>query len=262
MTGVYAELADVLRSRQPAVLVTVIDGPGTGRKLLITAAGEQLGSLGDASLDERVGRDALGALSAGLTAVRHYGAHGEPAGSSLTVFVESFTVPRRMIIFGAVDFAAALTQAAKLLKYSVTVCDARPIFATRARFPRADEVIADWPQRLLARVGPTLTPRDAVCVLTHDAKFDVPAIVAALGTRVGYIGVMGSRNTHRDRLDRLAAEGVPPEAFDRLHAPIGLDIGALTPEETAISICAEIIAERAGLDTVRSLGQVSTPIHH
>jgi xanthine dehydrogenase accessory factor len=262
VTGVYAELAEVLRSSRPAVLVTVIDGPGTGRKLLITAAGRQLGSLGDADLDERVRRDARGALSAGLTGVRHYGAHGEPAGSSVTVFVESFTVPRQMIIFGAVDFAAALSQAAKLLKYSVTVCDARPIFATRARFPQADEVIADWPQRLLARVGPTLTPRDAVCVLTHDAKFDVPAIVAALGTDVGYIGVMGSRNTHRDRLDRLAAEGVTPEAFDRLHAPIGLDIGALTPEETAISICAEIIADRSGLEVVRPLRQLDTPIHH
>ena len=120
----------------------------------------------------------------------------------------------------------------------------------------------DWPQRLLARIGPSLTTRDAVCVLTHDAKFDVPAIVAALGTEVGYLGVMGSRNTHRDRLERLRAEGVPPESLERLHAPIGLDIGALTPEETAISICAEIIAERAGLDIVRPLRQLSTPSHH
>jgi xanthine dehydrogenase accessory factor len=262
VTGVYAELAEALRTRQPVVLVTVVDGPGTGAKLLITAEGERTGSLGDAALDDRVSRDARGALAAGLTGVRHFGRHGEPERTDLTVFIESFTAPRRMIIFGAVDFAAALTQAAKLLKYAVTVCDARPIFATRARFPQADEVIVDWPQRLLTRVGPSLTPRDAVCVLTHDAKFDVPAIIAALGTEAGYLGVMGSRNTHRDRLERLRSEGVPEAALARLHAPIGLDIGALTPEETAVSICAEIIAERAGMEVVRPLRQVHTPIHH
>ena len=262
MRNVYAELAEALRTRRPVDHGHEDDGPGTGAKLLITAEGERFGSLGDETLDERVGRDALGALAAGLTGVRHYGRHGEPAQTELTVFVESFTAPRRMIIFGAVDFAAALSQAATLLKYSVTVCDARPIFATRARFPQADEVVVDWPQRLLARIGPSLTTRDAVCVLTHDAKFDVPAIVAALGTEVGYLGVMGSRNTHRDRLERLGAEGVSPESLERLHAPVGLDIGALTPEETAISICAEIIAERAGLDIVRPLRQLSTPIHH
>ena len=262
MSSVYAELAEALRTRRPVVLVTVIDGPGTGAKVLITAEGQRFGSLGGRQLDERVGRDALGALAAGLTGVRHYGRHGEPAQTELTVFVESFTAPRRMIIFGAVDFAAALTQAATLLKYSVTVCDARPIFATQARFPQADEVVVDWPQRLLARIGSSLTSRDAVCVLTHDAKFDVPAIVAALDTDVGYLGVMGSRNTHRDRLERLRSEGVPAGALARLHAPIGLDIGALTPEETAVSICAEIIAERAGLDVIRPLHQLSTPIHH
>lgn len=262
MTGVYAELAEALRTRRPVVLVTVVDGPATGAKLLITAEGERTGSLGDAALDDRVERDALGALAAGLTGVRHFGRHGEPERTDLTVFIESFTAPRRMIIFGAVDFAAALTQAAKLLKYAVTVCDARPIFATRARFPQADEVIVDWPQRLLTRIGASLTPRDAVCVLTHDAKFDVPAIVAALGTEVGYLGVMGSRNTHSDRLVRLRSAGVPEAALARLHAPIGLDIGALTPEETAVSICAEIIAERAGLEVVRPLRQVKTPIHH
>jgi xanthine dehydrogenase accessory factor len=123
-------------------------------------------------------------------------------------------------------------------------------------------VVVDWPQRLLARVGPELTSRDAVCVLTHDAKFDVPAIVAALETDVGYLGVMGSRNTHRDRMERLHAEGVPDAALDRLHAPIGLDLGARTPEETAISICAEIIAARADLTTIRPLSLTSTPIHH
>jgi xanthine dehydrogenase accessory factor len=120
------------------------------------------------------------------------------------------------------------------------------VFATPARFPLADEVLVDWPHRLLEKVGPTLTGRDAVCVLTHDHKFDVPAIKAALGTGVGYIGAMGSRHTHAERLERLRGEGVTDDTLGRLMAPIGLDIGARTPEETAIAVCAEIIALRTG----------------
>jgi xanthine dehydrogenase accessory factor len=258
----YDELAAALRAERPVALATVIDGPGVGAKLLVPAHGSCTGSLGDSRLDYTVSRDARGALAAGMTGVRHYGVHGEPEHDQVTVFVESFAAPRRMIVFGAVDFAAALTIAAKLLKYSVTVCDARPIFATQARFPQADEVVVDWPQRLLERIGPGLTRRDAICVLTHDAKFDVPAIVAALQTDVGYLGVMGSRGTHRDRLERLRAEKVTDADLARLHAPIGLDLGARTPEETAISICAEIIATRAGLHEIHPLGQVATPIHH
>jgi xanthine dehydrogenase accessory factor len=258
----YDELAAALRAEKPIALATVVQGPGAGRKMLVPTHGETIGTLGDRRLDHAVTRDARGALAAGATVSRHYGAHGEPEQDEVTIFVESFAAPRRMIIFGAVDFAAALTNAAKLLKYSVTVCDARPIFATPTRFPAADEVVVDWPQRLLARIGADLTSRDSVCVLTHDAKFDVPAIVAALNTSVGYLGVMGSRNTHRDRLERLRAEGVDEDALSRLHAPIGLDIGARTPEETAISICAEIIATRASLDTIRPLSSLNTPIHH
>ena len=151
-----------------------------------------------------------------------------------------------MLVFGAVDFTAALVKVAKVLGYRVTVCDAREVFATRARFPQADEVVVDWPDRLLGRVGSTLTPRDAVCVLTHDAKFDVPAVVAALATDVGYIGAMGSRRTHADRVGRLREAGVGDAGLARVHAPIGLDLGARTPEETAVSICAEIIAHRTG----------------
>jgi len=258
----YDDLAMALRAEQPIALATVIEGRDAGKKLLVPVHGDCVGSLGDSLLDHAVGRDARGALAAGATAIRHYGARGEPEHDEVTVFIESFAAPPRMVIFGAVDFAAALTNAAKLLKYSVTVCDARPIFATRNRFPAADEVIVDWPQRLLARIGPDLTSRDSICVLTHDAKFDVPAIVAALATEVGYLGVMGSRSTHRDRLERLRAEGVTDQAMSRLHAPIGLDLGARTPEETAVSICAEIIATRAGLDQIRPLSRVKTPIHH
>jgi xanthine dehydrogenase accessory factor len=176
------------------------------------------------------------------------------------VFVEVFAPPPTMVILGAVDFTAALVKVAKVLGYRVTVCDARPAFATRARFPLADEVVAARPERHLAAVGPALGPRDAVCVLTHDSKFDVPAIVTALGTDVGYLGAMGSRRTHADRVARLRDAGVSDDALGRVMAPIGLDIGARTPEETAIAICAEIIARRTGRPSP-SLRDRSGPIH-
>jgi xanthine dehydrogenase accessory factor len=165
-----------------------------------------------------------------------------------------------MVIFGAVDFTAALVRTAKVLGYRVTVCDARPVFATTQRFPMADEVVVDWPDRHLAEVGRSLGPRDAVCVLTHDHKFDVPAIKAALGTNAGYVGAMGSRRTHAERLERLRAEGVTDDQLARLMAPIGLDIGARTPEETAVAVCAEIIALRTGRPAPH-LKEGAGPIH-
>jgi xanthine dehydrogenase accessory factor len=166
-----------------------------------------------------------------------------------------------MIIFGAVDFSAALVRVAQLLGFRVTVCDARATFVTKARFPSADELVVDWPHRYLAQAGSDLTVRDAICVLTHDAKFDVPAIVAALDTEIGYLGAMGSRQTHHDRLARLRAAGVQSESLERLRSPIGLDLGASTPEETAVSICAEIIALRAGRTQVEPLSAGQGPIH-
>jgi xanthine dehydrogenase accessory factor len=166
-----------------------------------------------------------------------------------------------MWIFGAVDFTAALANAAKLLGYYVVVCDAREVFATRRRFPMADEVLVSWPAPLFDARGNTLGPRDAVCILTHDPKFDVPAIQGALRTTVGYIGVMGSRKTHAKRLERLAEVGVDaPSDLARLMSPIGLDIGARTPEETAVSICGEIIARRTGRNAP-SLRDGDGPIH-
>ena len=163
------------------------------------------------------------------------------------MFVESFAPPPKMIVFGAVDFTAALVKVARVLGFRVTVCDARPVFATPQRFPDAHEVVCDWPDRFLAGAGAgDLGPRDAVCVLTHDPKFDVPAILAALATRVGYLGAMGSRRTHADRVVRLREAGVDEEGLARLMAPIGLDLGARTPEETAVAICAEIVAHRHG----------------
>ena len=274
MDQIFDRLAELLADEVPVVLATVIDEtdesvPGAGesavgRHLLVrrtTGDGvEVLGSLGDEGLDRVVTRDALGELSAGRSGVRHYGEHGEAREEAITVFVESFAAPPRMLVFGAVDFTAALVRVAKVLGYRVTVCDAREVFATTQRFPLADEVVVDWPDRLLAEVGPELRRRDVVCVLTHDVKFDVPAIIGALTTSVGYIGVMGSRRTHDDRLERLREAGVTDEELARLRSPIGLDIGARTPEETAISIVSEIIALRTGR-SARGLSATDGPIH-
>ncbi len=264
MTGLFEVLADSIRAGQPVALAEIVEGPPEllGSKLLVRPGPpvEVVGSLGDPDLDRVVGRDALGELAAGLTVTRHYGPHGEARQRELSVFVESFAPPPRLIIFGAVDFTAALARVGKILGYRVTVCDARPVFATAARFPMADELVVDWPNRYLAKVGPELGPRDAVCVLTHDPKFDVPAIVAALETEVGYLGAMGSRRTHAERIARLEDAGVGRDGLARVLAPIGLDIGARTPEETAISICAEIIALRTGR-LAPSLRDAEGPIH-
>jgi xanthine dehydrogenase accessory factor len=263
---IYETLRDSLRAEQPVALATVIEGPGKGNKLLVRPDAEPLGSLGNPDLDRVAGRDALAELEAGRTGVRHYGSAGEANPDEagvvpVLVFIESYAQPPQMLIFGAVDFTAALARVAKVLGYRVTVCDAREVFATKRRFPMADEVVVEWPNRLLERVGPGLGPRDAVCVLTHDPKFDVPAIEGALRSRAGYIGVMGSRKTHAKRMERLAEVGVTAaEDLDRIMAPIGLDLGARSPEETAVSICAEIIALHTGRQAP-SLREGSGAIH-
>lgn len=263
----FERLRDLIRAEQPVALATIIEGPGTGSRLLIEPTGATEGGLGHPELDRIVTRDAIGELEAGRTGVRHYGPAGETTPEDLagtpmvSVFVESWAPPPQMWIFGAVDFTAALAKVAKILGYRVTVCDAREIFATRRRFPMADEVVVSWPGPLFGSRGSQLGPRDAVCILTHDAKFDVPAVQGALATRVGYIGVMGSRKTHAKRMERLADVGVTePADLDRLMSPIGLDLGARTPEETAISICAEIIARRTSRH-VPSLRDASGAIH-
>ena len=258
------ELHEVLRSalvvEEPVAMATTIEGPTPGSSLLVRPGAAAVGSLGDGDLDRVVGRDALAELAAGITAMRHYGLHGEARMQDVAIFIESFAPPPQMIVFGAVDFTAALVKVAKVLGYRVTVCDARAVFATHQRFPEADEVVVDWPDRFLAKVGPDLGPRDAVCVLTHDHKFDVPAITSALETDVGYLGAMGSRRTHADRVQRLRDAGVDEAGLSRLMAPVGLDIGARTPEETAISICAEIISARTGRPAP-SLSVGDGPIH-
>jgi xanthine dehydrogenase accessory factor len=260
-TPIFDALREELRAERPVALATVVEGPGVGAKLLVRPDGAALGTLGDPDLDRVVARDAHAELDAGLTAIRRYGPHGEAREETVQVFIESFAPPPRLIIFGAVDFTGALAKAGKLLGYRVTVCDARAVFATVARFPMADEVVNDWPDRYLGKVGEQLGPRDAVCVLTHDTKFDVPAIVAALATGVGYLGAMGSRRTHEARVARLREAGVDDEGMRRVMAPIGLDIGSRTPEEAAIAICAEIIAVRTGRTGIASLRDGTGPIH-
>lgn len=261
----YEILAEELRAERPVALATVIAGPEPGTKILSRPGADPIGSLGHPRLDTVVVRDSLAQLTAGITEVRHYGVEGEAREDAVTVLVESFAPPPRMLVFGAVDFTGALVRAAKLLGYRVTVCDARAVFATTKRFPFADEVIVDWPNRFIGRVQEDpdiepLGPRDAVCVLTHDTKFDVPAILAALDTDAGYIGVMGSRKTHHEREERLRDAGVDDDSLTRVHSPIGLDLGARTPEEVAVSILAEIIAIRTGRGGI-SLRDTSGPLH-
>jgi xanthine dehydrogenase accessory factor len=260
LVSLYDALRDALREQRPVVLATVVEGPNIGAKLLVEPNADPIGTLGNADLDRVVARDARGELEAGLTSTRHYGVHGEARESDVSVFIESFALPPRMIIFGAVDFTAALAKVAKVLGYRVTVCDARAVFATVQRFPMADEVVNDWPDRYLAKVGDELGPRDAVCVLTHDHKFDVPAIAGAVKTNVGYLGAMGSRRTHEGRIERLREAGVSDAEIARVQSPIGLDLGARTPEETAVSICAEIIGQRTGRRAL-SLRDTAGPIH-
>lgn len=250
-------LAAAVEGREPAVMATVVDGSGTGAQVLIVG-GDRYGSTGNASLDRAVVTDALGLLEHGTNALVHLGSEGERRKEDVAVFVESFAAPPRMLIFGAIDFAAALARLGSFLGYYVTVCDARSLFATEARFPEADEVVVDWPHKYLRAAR--IDQRAVICVLTHDPKFDVPVLKEALKTDAAYIGVMGSRRTHADRHRRLREQGITEAQLARLSSPIGLDLGARTPEETAVSIGAEIIAHRTGA-TGRPLSELSTSIH-
>jgi xanthine dehydrogenase accessory factor len=262
------EVAAAVRADEPVAVATVIAGPGqVGARRVIWTTGEtepdggrSSGTLGSGNrLDQAVDDDARGMLAQGLTGVRRYGPDGERRRDELSVFVQSFAPPPRMLVFGAIDFAAAVAREGKFLGYRVTVCDARPIFATRARFPDADEVVTDWPHRYLA--GQSVDSRTVICVLTHDPKFDVPLLEVALRTPAGYIGAMGSRRTHDDRLARLREAGLTEDELSRLRSPIGLDLGARTPEETAVAIAAELIQLRWG-GSGRPLTGTTGRIHH
>ncbi len=259
-------VADDIAAHRPTAVATVIEHPAPvwlGRRLVIGPHTVD-GTLGSARADDAVADDARGLLAAGRTAVLSYGPDGQRQESGMEVFVASHAPRPRMLIFGAIDFAAALAQQGAFLGYRVTVCDARPVFATSARFPGADDVVADWPDRYLAAQAEqgAIDSRTAICVLTHDPKFDVPALEVALRLpQVGYIGVMGSRRTHDDRMNRLREVGLTDAELARLASPIGLDLGARTPEETAVSIAAEIIARRWG-GGGRPLTESDGRIHH
>jgi xanthine dehydrogenase accessory factor len=259
-------VANAIATQRPTAVATVISHPDAGwvgLRLVVDESSTE-GSLGSTRADDAVADDARGLLAAGRTAVLTYGPDGQRQGEGMEVFVASHAPRPRMIVFGAIDFAAALTRQGALLGYRVTVCDARPVFATPARFPAADEVVVDWPDRYLAgqQALGAIDARTVICVLTHDPKFDVPVLAVALRLpSVGYVGAMGSRQTHCDRLDRLHAEGLVEAETNRLSSPIGLDLGARTPEETAVSIVAEIIARRWG-GGGRPLAEVATRIHH
>ena len=190
-------------------------------------------------------------------------AAGRPAAEPITLLVESRLPPARMLVFGANDFGAALVPAARLLGYHVTLCDARPAFARQERFAPAEEVVADWPHRYLAAEAAAgrLDARTVVCVLTHDPKFDIPLLQTALRLDLAYVGAMGSRRSHGQRLESLLAAGVAPEELERLHSPIGLDLGAVTPAEVAVSITAELVAGRSRSAQGLSLKHGSGPIH-
>ena len=257
----WPELDGIARSiaaSEPVAVATIVRGPHDIGRHLVVRADSVEGSLGTERLDDTVRDDVRGMLAAGTTGFLQYGPEGERLGDGLDIFVASYAPPADMFVFGAIDFSRALVRVGKLLGYRVTVCDARPVFATTKRFPEADEVVVDWPHRWLA--GQRVDARTVIAVLTHDPKFDVPAIKAALATPAGYIGAMGSRRTHEDRLTRLREAGVTDDELARVHSPIGLDLGARTPEETAVSIAAEIIQSRWG-GTGRHLAATDGPIH-
>jgi xanthine dehydrogenase accessory factor len=255
------EIAEAVGAGTPVAVATIIEGPGEmGSRRIIWEGERSDGTLGAGDrLDQAVDDDARGMLAQGLTGVRRYGPDGERRRDELAVFVQSFAPPPRMLVFGAIDFAAAVAKAGKFLGYRVTVCDARPVFATASRFPDADEVITDWPHRYLS--GTSTDERTVICVLTHDPKFDVPLLEVALRRPAAYIGAMGSRRTHEDRLARLREAGVTEAELSRLRSPIGLDLGARTPEETAVAIAAELIQLRWG-GSGKPLTATTGRIHH
>ncbi|HEY9476336.1 MAG TPA: XdhC/CoxI family protein, partial [Mycobacteriales bacterium] len=249
---------ETIDAGQPVALATLVSGDGRVGARLAVWPDRVAGSLGNEGLDVAVTDDARGMLEQGSTGQRHYGPRGERRRDEVSVFVESFAPPPRLLVFGAIDFAAAVARVGKFLGYRVTVCDARAVFATAKRFPDADEVVVEWPHRFLARTE--VDSRTAICVLTHDPKFDVPLLEVALRTPAGYVGAMGSRKTHTDRLARLVESGLTEVELARLRSPIGLDLGARTPEETAVAVAAELISLR-WKGSGRPLSETSGGIH-
>ncbi len=262
------DLAADLEAGRPVAVATVVEHPDPtwlGRRVIVHPDEDEMtGTIGSPRADDAVRDDAIGLLASGANATLTYGPDGERRGEGMRVFVWAFAPKPRMLVFGAIDFAAAVARVGSFLGYHVTVCDARPVFATNTRFPEADEVVVEWPHRYLEkqRDAGALDARTVITVLTHDPKFDVPLLEVALRLpEVAYVGAMGSRRTHEDREARLREVGVTDDELKRLSSPIGLDLGARTPEETAISVAAEIIAGRWG-GSGEPLAAMAGRIHH
>jgi xanthine dehydrogenase accessory factor len=257
LVTLFERLAVALRADEPVALASRLDGPNAGAKLLVDRHGSA-GDLGSPGLNYAVAAEARALLEVGRTETRTFGTDGQPIGDDARIFIQSFAPQPDMYIFGAIDFSRAMARMGKYLGYRVTVADARPIFATKARVPDADQIVVAWPDEFLqsARVD----ARTVVIVLTHDVKFDIPLLQVALRTDAGFIGAMGSRGTHANRIRALREAGITEAQLGRISAPIGLDIGAQTPEETAVSIAAEIIAVRTGRKGGR-LRDGSLPVH-
>lgn len=261
------EISAAVERGEPVAVATVVEHPDPtriGLRALMTPDAGLSASLGSARIDDAVRDDALGLLASGHSATLGYGPDGERRGEGMRVFVWAFAPAPRMLVFGAIDFAAAVARVGSFLGYHVTVCDARPVFATTSRFPDADEVVVEWPHRYLAaeHEAGRIDERTVVTVLTHDPKFDVPLLEQALRMpELAYVGAMGSRRTHDDRERRLREAGLTDVEIARLSSPIGLDLGARTPEETAISVAAEMIAQRWS-GSGEPLATTSGRIHH
>lgn len=240
----FGAVTESVAAGEPVTVATVTGGPAPRGACLAVWPDRVAGGLGTTGLDAAVTADARGELALGATGLRHYGPRGQRREDAVEVFLQSFAPPPRMLVFGAIDYAAAVARIGVFLGYRVTVCDARPVFATPRRFPDGVEVVVDWPHRHLRETG--TDDRTVICVLTHDPKFDVPLLIEALRRPAAYIGAMGSRRTHTDRMERLAEAGLTARELSRLRSPVGLDLGARTPEEVAVSVAAEIVALRWG----------------
>jgi len=239
--AILEAVRDELRAGRGFVLATVLEAPegsparvGAKRVLFEDRARMAAGSCGDPTLDAAIDAEARSVLDGGVAERRSV--------NGADVFLQAFVPPPVLYVIGAVFPAGSLAELGRFLGYHVVVCDPRSPFATAERLPAAHEIVREWPDAYLSRVA--LSPRDAVCILTHDVKFDVPALEAALRSPVGYIGAMGSQKTHARRVERLRENGVAEEQLSRISAPIGLDIGAKTPPEVALSIAAELVARR------------------
>ena len=242
MTGIYSQLGELLRANAPVALATALSAPMLGAKILVKGSSADEQSVGSIhpDLDARIVHDALGLLAQGHNRALEYEIQGE----TIEVFIETFPPPRRLVIVGAVHVAIPLHRLAVMLGYHVTVVDARSMLATVERFPVADALLAEWPDEAMSKIG--LDSGTSVVVLTHDPRFDNPALATALRSRAGYIGAIGSRATVSQRREALREMGFSDEQLACIHAPVGLDIGAQTPAEIALSIMAEIVAARYG----------------